>query len=87
MKTFRKREYESANPGVGVGFAQPGKACWSSCGDLFAPAYGDEEVVGQLPDCVGACGPDHHGAEGVVLGTVIGAKFYVVDCGEAGSQD
>ena len=83
MEGFREGEDDSADPGVGVGFAQPGEACRAAGGDLLASADGDEEVVGELPDSVGDGGPAHHGAEVVVLRASGRAVFDIVDGGEA----
>lgn len=79
MQALGEGEDTSADPGIAVGFAQPGEACGTPGGDLLSAPDGDEEVVGELPDCVREGGPDHHGAEVVVLGAVGRAVFDVVD--------
>lgn len=75
-----------SNGCLGVGFAEPGEGCRATCGDFLAATDGDEEVVGELPDCVGHCGPDYHCADTVVFWTSWLGEFDVVDSREAGEK-
>lgn len=77
LQGFGEREHKFANPGFGVGFSQPGEGGWAAGGDFLAASNGDEEVVGELPDCVGNGGPECHGQQGVVR---LRAWWGVLDC-------
>lgn len=78
---------DAADPGLGVGFAEPGEGGGAAGGDLVAPPHGDEDVVGELPEDVGDGGPEEHGPEAVMFGRVGRGVLDVVDGGEAGGED
>lgn len=45
LKGVREAEYEAADPGFGVGAAEPSKGSWAAGCDLVPAADGDEEMV------------------------------------------
>lgn len=83
MQAVREGEDEFAERVFGVAFAQEGEGGGVSGGDFAALAHGYQEVVAELPDCVGECHPDYHGAQGVVFG---GAGLGVFDRGDGGED-
>ena len=52
LKKVWQGQDKFTDPGLGVGFAQPGEAGGSSSCNLIAAANGNEEVVGELPESI-----------------------------------
>lgn len=68
MKRSRERQNDPSDPHLTVRLPQPGEGCRPPGGDLLAPPDGYEEVVAQLPDCVGDRRPGQHGEHVGVVG-------------------